>query len=344
MTIIHRPRQIAGRVLAVGVTIAALATPSTAGATDPRPHQRGREQQSNEELITRAFEVGEDGRLEISNVAGRIIVRGVAGSTITINATKRVRPRGNEDPSRALEDLEVDIEQRGGRVEVRTRHNRGGRRRARVDYDVTVPTSARVMLRSVSGDIQVNDVNGELHAQAVSGDVRITSAGRLSVARSVSGNVRIETATASDDLTIASVSGDVVAENLEADRLELETVSGEMRIRNVNCHQLAVSTVSGELDYEGGLAEDGRYELRSHSGDVLLVLTEDVGFDLTADTFSGDFEFDLPVTLEGNQSASDDCGRGRGRGQRSIRGRYGDGSARIEVVTFSGDLSIRTRN
>lgn len=338
--------RIARALVAFGLTAGILALPTAASARDPKvtpkPTQRDGDQATESARISRTFEVGPEAQLELGNIAGEIAVRGVAGSTITINATKHVRPRRNEDIQRTLDDLEIEIDQRGDRIEVRTRHDRGGRRRARVDYDVTVPFATRVMLRSVSGDVEADDVAGELDVEVVSGDLRIESAGRLSVAKTVSGDIRVDTATGSDNLTIRSVSGDITIGTLEAERFELETVSGEMQLRDVTCRRLSVSTVSGEFDYEGALAADGRYELNAHSGDITLRLTEDIGFDLSADTFSGDFEFGLPVTLEGSGPGRDD--RGRGNRQRSVRGRHGDGGARLEVVTFSGDLTIRTRN
>lgn len=299
-------------------------------------------QERGTERVTRTFDIGSSGRLELSNIAGEIVVNAVSGSTLSLEATKHVRPRGNETDAEALANLEVVIDQRDDSVEIRTEHARGrGRQRARVDYTVSVPTGTSVSLHSVSGDLEVTGVQGELRAETVSGEVRIRSAGALSVAKSVSGDVRIETAKTTTTGEIGSVSGDILAEDLEAERLEIETVSGEIELRRVTSERVELSTVSGDLDFEGPLAPDGRYDLQSHSGDLVLRLRGDVGFELAAETFSGSIQTDVPLTLRGGTRTGDDRGRGR-RGQ-SMRGTYGDGSARIDVRTFSGDLEIRQR-
>ena len=332
----HHPRRIhrAVRLGASGLACVAMLTAFGARVTAQEP---------GTERINRTFDLGSSGRLELSNVAGEIVVTTVSGSTLTIDAVKRVRPRGNESTAEALASLTVEFDQRGDRLEVRTEHSRGrGRQRASVDYTVSVPAGTSVSLHSVSGDLEVTGVQGELRTETVSGQVRIRSAGALSVAKSVSGDVRIETARATNTAEIGSVSGDIVAEDLEAERLEVETVSGEIELRRVASERVELSTVSGDLDFEGPLAPNGRYDLQSHSGDLVLRLSsDDVGFELTAETFSGSIETDVPLTLRGGTGARDDRGRGR-RGQ-SMRGTYGDGSARIEVRTFSGDLEILQR-
>ena len=325
-------------VLAFG----SVATPNARhlAAADAQPSGR-----TLDERVTRTFEVGANGQVDLSNVTGSVIVRGVPGSTITIDATKHASANG--DAREALDGLVLDFSQRGDRIVVSVRHERGSRRRrAWVDFTVTVPTSAGVTVGSVSGDVEARDVGGELSVEVVSGDVDIVNAGQLARAKSVSGRVRIDTARAERTAIIGSVSGDVFASGLHADRLEVETVSGELELRDTTCSRLEVSTVSGDVEFQGPMQADGRYEFRSHSGDVTIVLSGDTGFDLTGDTYSGSFEFDMPVTLLGNRSDRDDRDRDRSnrngseRG-RSVRGTYGDGSARLEIATFSGDVSIR---
>ena len=44
----------------------------------------------------------------------------------------------------------------------------------------------------------------------------------------------------------------------------------------------------------GPLVKGGRYELRSHSGDVTLAPTSTTGFEVEASTFSGTFQIRLP--------------------------------------------------
>ena len=85
----------------------------------------------------------------------------------------------------------------------------------------------------------------------------------------------------------------------------------------------------------GDLAVDERYSFNAHSGNVRLILSEEVGFELEASSFSGSVRSDLPVVLGGFDSGN--TGRRR---NRNVVGTYGDGSALLEISTFSGDIVI----
>ena len=82
-----------------------------------------------------------------------------------VEATKRVRHPNESEGKALLQSIEVRIEERNGNVEVRTNYPRrnwsGG-----VDYTVAVPRDANVILRSVSGDVRVTTLNGELRVES----------------------------------------------------------------------------------------------------------------------------------------------------------------------------------
>ena len=60
-----------------------------------------------------------------------------------------------------------------------------------VAYTVTAPAGTRLTIGSVSGNIKVSDIKGDLSANSISGDVRIANAGRIAAAKSISGDVEI---------------------------------------------------------------------------------------------------------------------------------------------------------
>ena len=119
---------------------------------------------------------------------------------------------------------------------------------------------------------------------------------------------------------------------------ELQTVSGDIEASGMTFGRTDVETVSGDVEYDGALEAVGRYSFSAHSGDVRLLLTEDVGFELEASSFSGSVRSDLPVVLGGLNST----GNGRNQG-RNVVGTFGDGGALLEVSTFSGDIVISRR-
>ena len=90
--------------------------------------------------------------------------------------------------------------------------------------------------------------------------------------------------------------------------------------------------ISGNVAFMGNLAPNGRYEFTSHSGNVRIAVGGKTGFQLEATSFSGGITSDLPITCEGAASGRD-----------SLRGKYGDGSAILELTSFSGSIAITKR-
>jgi DUF4097 and DUF4098 domain-containing protein YvlB len=286
--------------------------------------------------ISRTLRLGRNGTFDLQNVSGEVVVTGGAGNDVRIEATKRVR-HPNESEARALlQAIEVRIEERNGSVEVRTDYPRrnwsGG-----VDYMVSVPRDANVILRSVSGDIRVSSLNGELRAETISGDLAATSVRRIRVAKTISGDLEISDSDG-DDVSASTTSGDIVARSLKARSVDLQSVSGDMHMTDVESDRTFVRSVSGSIDFSGRLARGGRYEFQSHSGDVRVAPLGSPGFSIEASTFSGDLRSDYPLTLQGNPPSNNL------RGRRSpLRATFGDGSAVISLQSFSGNITVSRR-
>ena len=286
------------------------------------------------ERFSRKVKLGRDGRVILSNISGDVIVTGGSGDDVSIEAVKRAR-----GDARALQSVQVQIDERPGRVDIQTVHERGRNdRAAAVDYTLSIPASAAVELRSVSGDVRVTGVRGAVRVETVSGDLTAIDTPRLEFAKSVSGDLDLTGAGAEGDLSAGSVSGNIRAKGLRVRELGLNTVSGDLVLTDVRCERLAVRSVSGDVEFSGVLARNGRYEFHSHSGSVRLILANSGGFDLRANTFSGSVRSDLPLTLGGGAREIPD-GRSRGPG-RSMQASFGDGSATLIVRTFSGDIAI----
>jgi hypothetical protein len=71
--------------------------------------------------------------------------------------------------------------------------------------------------------------------------------------------------------------------------------------------------------------------MTSHSGGIRLAVSGDTGFELDATSFSGEIRSDLALTGSSGQGE-------RGRHHRSVRGVHGNGSAVLNIRTFSGAI------
>ena len=95
-----------------------------------------------------------------------------------------------------------------------------------VSYNITAPANTRLTVKSISGNIKVSDIKGDVAAESVSGDVRIGGSGRVGTAKSVSGNVEVVDTQIDGTLEAGSISGDVVLRRLTARRIDTSSISG----------------------------------------------------------------------------------------------------------------------
>jgi DUF4097 and DUF4098 domain-containing protein YvlB len=252
------------------------------------------------------------------------------------------RARTADEARELLTLVTVETSERNGRAEVKTRYpsgdeNRRNNRRnfnVSVTFNVTAPSGTRLNVNSVSGNIKVSDIKGEISAGTVSGNVSVTSAGAVATAKSVSGNVEIVNAQGDESLDASSVSGDVTVQRVSVRRIDAGSVSGNVKLEEVQCERAEAHSTSGNITFSGPLARRGRYALKSFSGEVHLAVSGGTGFEVDATTFSGEVRSDLPITMRSN------AGQNERRHRRSLSGTYGDGSAVLELSTFSGSIVI----
>src|SRR5262249_40263139 len=120
-------------------------------------------------------------------------------------------------------------------------------------------------------------------------------------------------------------------------------VSGEIRLRDAAIEALTAKSLSGGFEYTGTLVKTGRYDVNTHSGGVRFALADNTGFELSAGSFSGPIRSDFPMTVGGDRNPNIRLGRGRRGPGESLQGTYGDGSASLNLRTFSGSIVITKR-
>ena len=211
------------------------------------------------------------------------------GSDVIVEAVKRAHGVSESEGQRQLAAVQIEVVEGTGRAEDNLQLSiprEARRNHVWVDYMAKVPASTRLTVKSVSGSATVKGMKGDVHVESVSGDVDVDATSRMAIIKSVSGNIQIVSAGSNGDLTASSVSGSVTATNVKAQAIDLGTVSGEVVLTGVTCSRANIRSVSGDLSYAGWLAKGGRYELKSHAGDITLAVPGNVGFELTANLYN----------------------------------------------------------
>jgi hypothetical protein len=184
-------------------------------------------------------------------------------------------------------------------------------------------------LASQSGTVEVSRVSGELSAGTGSGDIVLSQSDteRTEIGTG-SGNVRIEQCRGGS-FDIGAGSGNVTIDGLTAREVEIGTGSGNVRAGAMEVDEADIGTGSGELAIDLFGVVRGKYEIGAGSGDIRLGLESGADATVHAETSSG--EIDLRLGREPSYQL---------REKEEVRFTLGSGSARIEVGTGSGDITI----
>lgn len=284
--------------------------------------------------LVRTFKAGPGTTIVLANVSGDIVVSAGGAGEVRLEAVKRVRDTVEANARQRLEATSIDITEQANRIEVRAIYPHG-RNRVAVDYTVTAPAGVTLDARSVSGNVSLDGIKGEVRVETVSGNVTATGLAGETTLKAVSGDVLVSSSEVDGELTANSVSGDVVVKTFKARSVNAATVSGNVSMQSGSCGRANVGSVSGDLELMGAISKGGRYELKSHSGNIRLVLDGKTGFALDASSFSGNITTELPLDVKHRQE-----GGGYGPPNRSLRAVYLDGSAQVELTSFSGNVVV----
>ncbi|MEW6320590.1 MAG: DUF4097 family beta strand repeat-containing protein [Acidobacteriota bacterium] len=252
-------------------------------------------------------------RLLLTNGAGEVVVRSWDRDAVRIEAS-----HGSRDT--------IDVQQADMTLRVRARSQRS---QALVDYRLTVPRWMPVNLTGTYLEASIEGTTAEVTVETVHGNVRVSGGSGNVSARSVAGLIHIEKAsgrvqatTVNEGIRLVNVSGDITA----------ETTNGDIVIENAQTSNLDASTVNGDITFNGTVRESGSYRMATHGGDLRVGLGGAANATVFVRTFRGDFEADFPVQLPEGQAARS--------GSKRFNFTLGNGSARIELQSFNGDIML----
>jgi DUF4097 and DUF4098 domain-containing protein YvlB len=271
--------------------------------------------------------------------SGNVVVRGWDKNEVlvTMEDDQSVQFRRQDGtpetaPATSLEILFTNDEE--------TSPHRMGGCSASGDLTLNVPHGAKVFLRTMEGDVDVENV-GEAHVDSASGNLSARNISDGTELKTASGDVTVENA--AGRLRLSSISGNVVGINLRArnpgDSVTANCISGDIRLDRVGHSKVEARTVSGEVNVNGPLARGARYDLNTSNGDITFILPKDSSFRLSAKVFQGgDVVTDFPLKYGEGQSTSKVLSGGR------LEGTFGTGDASLNLVSHNGTIRLRKQH
>ena len=193
-----------------------------------------------------------------------------------------------------------------------------------------MPKSARLLVRTLSGDIKLHDV-ADVEGHSVSGGIDVANIASHAVLESISGDVTVIHVTAG--VRVNTVSGEIHAKQITGE-VAAQSVSGDVVLDDITSAWVRSETVSGEVHFSGPVDPKGRYEFHSHSGDVDLNIANGIAdATLEVETYSGDLDTSCSMTMQ-------PTGNGNRMGKRGTFTIGHGGGAHFILKTFSGDVHI----
>jgi DUF4097 and DUF4098 domain-containing protein YvlB len=193
--------------------------------------------------VEKSVDVGSRATISVENVAGSVRIVGSAGSTVEITGTL-----GDD-----VEELKV--EQHGSRLDISVELPEGNHKRnldADADLVIHVPFDSELDVETVSANIEVSDVRGDLSLESVSGAIEVD--GEL---------------------------GDI----------ELSTVSGAINVAaGSSLKEGEFESVSGSIECAADLSDNGEFGFETVSGDITLTAPRGFSAEWNVETFSGAIE------------------------------------------------------
>lgn len=265
-------------------------------------------------------------RLAVRNIVGDVRIEGTSGREVVVTATRHAGRHG--DP----EDVDIRAVESDGVVAIcvfyptrsfrRDRDDRGRDDRDRSDRDRRPDRSSDVCQRDGQwGNNERNDTRVDMV-------VRVPAGLRLDI-KTVAGDVMASGLRGEIDL--ASVSGNVELRDGEGDVVEATSVSGDVTLDRVRAREVGAETVSGDVTFDGPIDARGSYDFKTLSGDVLLTLPREPDARVSASTFSGRLDSVFPVDRDT-----------RRRSRNRFNATWGDGTAQLDLQSFSGNIRIRS--
>jgi DUF4097 and DUF4098 domain-containing protein YvlB len=252
------------------------------------------------------FTVGPKANISVDTQYGAISVKPGTASQVVVTATLK------------SDKVEVDRQQNGNRIEIASHLLQGADpQTGRVDYELLIPPDATLNLRSSTGPLAAERLQGDLTLEGTDAVVNV---------RNVSnGHVHVRT-----------MGGPVTLTDVRNGHIEIESISGDVHLKSVTGPLVQANSGSGKIFYDGDFGSAGDYKFTTHTGDIEALAPADVSADFSAHSVLGKVQNDFPLQPKPHSRFSFEAGR-------SFFGTVGKAASEVVLRSFSGRIRLKQR-
>ncbi len=270
------------------------------------------------EEVDRKLDAASDGHVHVSNISGSITVKGWSRDEVEVTG----------ELGRNVEELY--FERNGDKITIKVKVPRKSKRGIESDLYIQVPEQSSLDVGTVSADIEVDEVFGDLKLNTVSGDIDADAVAADIIAGAVSGDVEVNGRREEAETRANSVSGDVTLFRV-AGNIAAESVSGDIIIDEGAFDRVNMNTVNGEILFQSELRDGGKLKAETVNGSVDVEFVGRIEGRFEVDTFNGDIDNCFGPKAKRTSKYTPGW---------ELEFVEGDGDARITISTLNGDVTI----
>jgi len=293
--------------------------------------------------VDQTLQVDPNGRVDIENLPGKLRIEGWDRPEVSVKGTLDDK----------IKDFIFESNGKTTRIEVKDDRN-GLHSDDRLDGDLTVmlPRGSDVEVECTNTDIQLSGLNNQLEVELINGDISASELKGLTELSTVNGDIKVKKL--AGEVELATINGEIEAIESEVDkarystingeidlqatasRLSVDSINGDVLLKALSVQDLELNTVNGEIEANVIFVGDNpKVVASSVSGDIALILDPEVSARFTVEAHVGG---DIDNRLSDDRPDKDRFGL-----REELEFQLGDGDARIDMTTVSGDLILKAR-
>ncbi len=250
------------------------------------------------------FDAAGPGQLIIDNVRGDITITGTSAMRAEISEIITIRTKSEERARKIADDVKATVRQTSGEGASLSIKITGRDRRTRslsFDYVATLPEIFSVQARTRSGDITVENLQGEIDISTSGGDLELTHLSGKIFGKTSGGDIDcedlggrivivtsggfIDMAEISGELNATTSGGDISVENIQGAVL-VSTSGGDIDLADLVGREISATTSGGDITATD-LTANTTIDLHTSGGNVEM---EQIDGDIEASTSGGDID------------------------------------------------------
>jgi DUF4097 and DUF4098 domain-containing protein YvlB len=250
------------------------------------------------------FTVGANASVSVDTQYGAISVKPGSGNEVVVLATLK------------SDNVEVDQQQNGNRIEIASHLLQGTGQTGQVDYELLIPPDATLNLRSSTGPLSAERLHGDLTMEG--------SDAVMNVRDVENGYVHVRT-----------MRGTVTLADVSNGHIDISSISGDIHLKSVTGPTVQASSGRGKIFYDGDFGSGGKYTFTTHKGDIEALVPVNVSADFRAHSVLGRVHHDFPLKPMHSRFPAD-----KGR---TFVGTTGGAASEVVLRSFSGRIRLKQR-